>query len=86
MYPPWMMPYPFPWPGAQQTNEDPFKTMKKWKRFLKSEEDSDKKKEKEKEKKHEPWDQVSQVANVLMISMLIVGPSVYLVFHLLSTH
>lgn len=86
MYPPWMWGYPTTMMGqGMDKTSDPIKEIKKWMKFLKAEEEVKKKKEKEKEKKSEPWDQIHNISAFLLASMIIVGPTVYLVVHLINS-
>lgn len=84
MYPwlPWAMPYPPPTGKTQ--DQDPIRLIKKWKKFLKGEEEDDKKKkDKDKDKKkNEAFDQLLQAAAVLFVATFFVGPLVYTVWHL----
>jgi hypothetical protein len=86
MYPPWMWGYPtMMGQGMEKSSEDPIRQIKKWMKFLKAEEEGKKKKEKEKEKKSEPWEQIHHISAFLLASMIIVGPTVYLVVHLINS-
>jgi hypothetical protein len=79
---PWGYPpmYPPPNVGPQQS-EDPFKTMKKWRKFLMREEEAKKAKEKEKEKKKGLCERVTagtgdagKLITLALVTMPITGP------------
>lgn len=79
----WMPMYPFPYgPPPTGKTEDPIRIMKRWKKFLKGEEDEDKKKKDKDKKKGESFDALLQIASVLFVSTFLVGPIVYTIWHL----
>lgn len=85
-YPPMLYP---PMPNQQQMGpgnkpEDPFKTMKKWRKFCMAEEEAKKKKKEEEEKKDKPksicekvsvsTSNISQMMFLALVTMPITGP------------
>lgn len=67
-------------PQGRGTDNDPLKIVNKFQRWLEKQDKKKKEKEKEKDKKSEPWDQVYQVGVMLMVSALITGPVVFIVW------
>lgn len=80
--PPWFQPwfYPMGMGMDQKKEDDPFKMMKKWRKFLMTEDQ----KKKEKEKKPELWEQVNQISLFLLATMIIAGPLTLLVLHIIK--
>jgi hypothetical protein len=88
MWGPWGYPMMYPNPmnnqGPQQGQEDPFKTMKKWRKFLMREEEAKKAKEKEKEKKKGLCETIGHVGDagklvtLALVLMPILGPLFWL--------
>lgn len=74
--PPFGYPMMYPAPPGQQEKEDPFKTMKKWRKFLAQEETKKKDKDKKKtlcDKLSSPGD-TGKMVTLLLLTMPISGP------------